>query len=364
MRKPTFWMMASLILTLSASAQAAPASADGNSDAALDRAIPEMLTSYKVASVSFAVIRSGKIVHVAAFGEQSPGVAATSETLYNIASLTKPLTAEIILRAAATGRIALDESMDPYWSDPDLSADARRALLTPRMALSHQTGLPNWRDQRSGLAFMQDPGTQWSYSGEGYEYVARYAEHKLHEPFERLAQKLLFGPLKLRSTSYTFQTRFKGRIALPTDQAGNTLGAVQPAQYNAADLAYSTPGEYAVFMLDVLADRGLTGAIAQQRDRSQVSMAHQLCIGSKAADCPSLAGFGLGWQILGFDKHMLMMHTGKDDGIFTFAYVDRMTNDGVVIFTNSDNGYKMILPILERVHTLPAFLRFLRSQID
>jgi hypothetical protein len=59
-----------------------------------------------------------------------------------------------------------------------------------------------------------------------------------------------------------------------------------------------------------------------------------------------------------------MMHTGKDEGVFTFAYLNRTRRDGVVIFTNSDNGYKIILPLLDRLHTSPEFLRFLRGQIE
>jgi CubicO group peptidase (beta-lactamase class C family) len=53
--------------------------------------------------------------------------------------------------------------MDRYWSDPDLSHDPRRMKQTVRMALSHRTGLPNWRDAK-GLAFDHKP-TQWTASG-------------------------------------------------------------------------------------------------------------------------------------------------------------------------------------------------------
>lgn len=59
-----------------------------------------------------------------------------------------------------------------------------------------------------------------------------------------------------------------------------------------------------------------------------------------------------------------MMHTGKDAGVFTFAYIDRERREGTVILTNSDNGYKIILPILERLDTRPEFLTFLRGQIS
>jgi len=135
----------------------------------LDKEMPRLLSDLHVKSVSFATIKGGRITNVAAYGAQSTGVPATTGTLYNIASLTKPLTAEIILQLASKGRVSLDEPMDRYWSDPDLTSDHRRELLTPRLALSHQTGFPNWRNAQRGLAFDRQPGTAWGYSGEGYQ---------------------------------------------------------------------------------------------------------------------------------------------------------------------------------------------------
>ena len=82
------------------------------------------------------------------YGEQEP--ATTEQTRFDIASLTKPLTAEIVLRMVSQRRLSLDEAMDAYWREPDLAQDPRRHLLTARLALSHRTGLPNWRAD-SGL---------------------------------------------------------------------------------------------------------------------------------------------------------------------------------------------------------------------
>lgn len=142
----------------------------------LSVSIPEVLASTHVASVSFAEIVNGRVTIAEAFGEQSLGVPATTSTLYNIASMTKPISAEIILRLASQGRLSLDEPMYLYWTDPDIANDERRKLLTPRLVLSHRTGFPNWRRETGGrLAFIRTPGTAYGYSGEGFEYVARFA---------------------------------------------------------------------------------------------------------------------------------------------------------------------------------------------
>lgn len=316
-----------------------------------------------IPSVSFAQVRNGRVVRVEAYGTQDGKIPATPATLYNIASLTKPLTAEVVLRLASSGKLSLDEPMDRAWIDPDLASDDRHKLLTPRLALTHQTGLPNWRPP-TGLKFAQNPGKGWSYSGEGFQYVARFAEKRTRTPLDRLAVRYVFAPLGMTETSYVRQPWFAGRIALPHDVQGKPLEPTIADRANAADLVYTTPRDYARFMLAVLENRGLSKDIGRQRWASQVSLMEIACRGAHATTCPPHVGFGLGWQLMEFPRDRVVMHTGKDDGVFTFVYLNQTTRDGVVIFTNGEAGYKMVLPVLELTGTDPAFLSFLRGQMD
>ena len=101
------------------------------------------LTEENVESASVALIRNGRIVATRAWGMAGPNRPATVSTPYNLASLTKPLTAEVILRLVSVRKLSLDEPMEHYWSDPDLVHDPRCMKLTVRLALSHRTGFPN-----------------------------------------------------------------------------------------------------------------------------------------------------------------------------------------------------------------------------
>ena len=104
-------------------------------DARTNAALPDMtevLRAQHVESASVALIRGGQIVSTQAWGMAGPNRKATDATPYNLASLTKPLTAEVILRLVSAGKLSLDEPMDRYWSDPDLSRDPRRMKLTVR----------------------------------------------------------------------------------------------------------------------------------------------------------------------------------------------------------------------------------------
>lgn len=329
-------------------------------------ALPDMTATLReqhVESASVALIRHGRIVSTGAWGIAGPNRPATVSTPYNLASLTKPLTAEVILRLVSAGKLSLDEPMYRYWSDPDLSQDPRRMKLTVRMALSHRTGLPNWRDAK-GLAFEHDPGTTTGYSGEGYQYAARYAERRTGQSFERLAARWLFAPARMRATGYVSAQGATEPIAVAYDGAGKPLPVEPVTRYNAADLAHATARDYARFLIEVRDDRGLTLSVAAERSRSQADLTPETCSGTKAATCPPWTGFGLGWQLLGFPGSTTMMHTGKDAGVFTFAAIDRTSGDGIVILTNSDNGWRVVLPILERTGSDPKFIAFLRGQMN
>ncbi|SEK01018.1 CubicO group peptidase, beta-lactamase class C family [Sphingobium sp. AP50] len=335
-------------------------------DASAKASLPDMtatLREQRVESASVAVIRNGRIVSTGAWGMAGPGRAATVATPYNLASLTKPLTAEVILRLVSAGKLSLDEPMDRYWSDPDLSRDPRRLKLTVRMALSHRTGLPNWRDAK-GLAFVHDPGTITGYSGEGYQYAARYAERRTGQPFETLAGRSLFAPVHMRASGYVSAQNETVPIAVPYDEAGKSLPVERVTRYNAADLAHATARDYARFLINARNDRGLIASVAAERSKSQADLTPELCVGRKATSCPRWTGFGLGWQLLGFPGETTMLHTGKDAGAFTFAAINRASGDGVVILTNSDNGWRVILPILESTGSDPKLIAFLRSQMN
>lgn len=327
--------------------------------------LPDMtalLREQHVESASITVIRRGRIVSRGAWGMAGPGRAATVDTPYNLASLTKPLTAEVLLRLVSAGKLSLDESMDRYWSDPDLANDSRRMKLTVRMALSHRTGFPNWRDT-TGLAFDHDPGTTTGYSGEGYQYAARYAERRTGQPFEMLAARWLLSPARMRASGYVSAQGATIPIAVSHDAAGKPLPAEPVTRYNAADLAHATATDYARFLIETRADKGLTSSVAAERSRLQADLTPATCAGAKATSCPPWTGFGLGWQLLGFPGGTTMLHTGKDAGAFTFAAIDRTSGDGIVILTNSDNGWRVVLPILERTGGDPKLIAFLRGQM-
>jgi CubicO group peptidase (beta-lactamase class C family) len=85
----------------------------------LDERVPGWLKDYNVTGVAIAGIEKGQIAWTSFYGDQVPGgPPAGPATLYNVASLTKPITAEIALRLASSGRISLDEPMSRLLGRP------------------------------------------------------------------------------------------------------------------------------------------------------------------------------------------------------------------------------------------------------
>jgi CubicO group peptidase (beta-lactamase class C family) len=338
--------------------------------AQLDARVPALLAKHGVASVGVAVIEDGRVVLARVYGEQAPGVSATDATLFNLASLTKPVAAETILRLMSAGLLSFDEPMAQYWVDPDVAADPRSRQLSLRIALSHQTGLPNWRGRSPGgrLAFEFEPGTAFGYSGEGYDYAGRFAEKKLDKSFEALTQEYVFAPAGMTSTSYTARGWMKGRLATPLDSTGK-WGEPQvrdSADWSAANNLITTVGDYARFVVSVMNGDGLTKPLAAERLRAGrgPQPPARPCKIIAPAECPSAVNFAVGWLRLDYAAGPMMLYTGMNSrpgGERTIAYFDPQRQRGVVVLTSGNHGQQLILDVLDLVDAGSPIAAFLRQ---
>lgn len=327
----------------------------------LGQKVPTWLKAFNVTGVAVASIQDGKIAWTAFYGDQIPGgPKANNQTLYNVASLTKPITAELILRLASQGKLSLDEPIYRYWTDPDVKSNPWNELLTPELCLSHQTGFTNWRYQTHNLlTFQWQPGSQTGYSGEGYDYVARFSEKKTGQSFLDLAQQHVLEPIGMKDTSYIPQTWWARRQAKPVESEPRT-------KWSAADLLRTTVSDYAKFVISAMHNDALTKVIARRRltiTRNLVSPEKEevLCEAStQPSQCRVSAGFGLGWRVVNLNGRIIADHTGKDADVMTFAFFIPELHSGAVIFTDGpDVGHEMIDKILNVLYPDPVYAQTL-----
>ncbi|WP_165776939.1 serine hydrolase domain-containing protein [Paremcibacter congregatus] len=347
--------------------------------AALTKMFTDFVATKGINTAGVVVIKGGKVAWTGTFGSQAPGVPASENTQFNAASLTKTVTTETILRLVDQGKLDLDESMAPYWVDPDLADDPRHKDLTPRMALSHTTGFLNWRFLAKDykLHFQNDPGAKYGYSGEGMKYVAAYAERKLGRGFESLVKEHLFTPLKINGASISVREANFPNIARRLDEDGAFWGPYcfpqkrwcsQEGDYSAAGNLVITVNDFAKFMISVMKEEGYSAKIAADRNHVQADKGDEtkvICGIVPDGHCPKTQGYGLGWEVFDYGDTQLLSHGGSDWAELTTAYFYTGTQDGLVIFLNAPNYRALqvmpeLIELIDPISPLVAHYKNLR----
>src|SRR4051794_26694568 len=152
----------------------------------LEKQLPLLMKEHHVPGVSLAVIGGAKMSERRAFGvkDSASTVPVDDATMFEAASMSKPVFAYAVLKLCERGVIDLDTPLTHYTSSRFLTGDARLDLITARHVLTHTTGFPNWRSEKRPLSIAFTPGTQWSYSGEGYSYLQSVITELTRQPIE------------------------------------------------------------------------------------------------------------------------------------------------------------------------------------
>jgi CubicO group peptidase (beta-lactamase class C family) len=292
-----------------------------------------------IPSIGIGFIRDGKIQQISVFGELEAGKPAPPNTIWNVASLTKPITALVALKLVNSGKLDLDEPLFKYYIDPNISIDTNSKKLTTRIILSHQTGLPNWRGNNTDgkLSFEFEPGTKYQYSGEGYEYLRKALEKKFKKSLEQLATELIFKPLKMNNTSFVWDNKIDStRFAKWHNANGELYETEKNTTINAADNLLTTVEDYCKFLVHILNGAGLSDHLYKEMISNQVRI-------------NDYKHFGLGWWIdenINSNKDFALVHGGDDIGVHTIAFIVPKTKQALLIFTNSDNGTDAFAEVL------------------
>ena len=294
------------------------------------RETEKWLKQKSIPALGIGYIKNGKIEQISVFGELEKGIKAHENTIWNVASLTKPITALVVLKLIDSGELGLDEPIYKYYIDPNIKNDSRAKLLTPRIILSHQTGFTNNRENYEDgiLKFEFKPGTKYQYSGEGYDYLRKVIENKFGKSIEQLASELIFRPLKMDNTSYVWHKKYESRIANWHTEIGETYKLKKQTKANGADDLLTTIEDYSKFVTYIINGADLSKKLQQEMVKNQVTI-------------NDYKYFGLGWWIdenINTDNDFAMVHGGDDIGVHTIAFIIPKTKQGLVIFTNSDNG--------------------------
>jgi CubicO group peptidase (beta-lactamase class C family) len=302
-----------------------------------DEEIEKWLAENNVPTLGIGIIEKGKLQQVKVFGEIAKGVPAPYNTIFNVASLTKPVTAMVALKLVSLGKWDLDEPIYKYWTDPDVANDPRNKKLTTRIILSHQTGFTNWRgnNKNKKLQFEFEPGTKYQYSGEGLEYLREALEKKFHKTLDQLADELIFKALEMNDTEFFWSKKTdESRFAIGYNNKGIAYENIKNKTANGADELLTTIEDYGVFLVSILNSEGLSKNVFDEMISKQV-------------DTKKNKYFGLGFEIYDLgNNEIALSHGGSDNGVQTIFFIFPKSKKGILIFTNVDDGHKVYEKLL------------------
>lgn len=301
--------------------------------------LEQLLKENNIPTLGLGIIQGGKLTQINVYGTLDGKKVAPYNSLFNVASLTKPVSAMTVLRLVSLGKWNLDEPLYKYFTDPDIAKDPRSKKLTTRLVMSHQTGFPNWRrmNKDNKLNFEFDPGTKYQYSGEGFEYLRKAIENKFHKSLEELAKEFIFQPLGMKDTGYIWNEKKNAeRIVIGFDKDGKPYDIVKNKTANAADDLVTSVEDYSKFLIAVMNNELLSPAVFEDMRTKQI-------------ETKKNKYFGLGFEIYDLgNNEIALSHGGSDKGVNTIAFILPKTKQGLVIFTNADDGYKIYEPIMNQ----------------
>lgn len=167
----------------------------------LEGFVPGYMREEDIPGVTIALVRDGGVVWQKGYGVANAltGRKMTSRTLCEVASNSKVVTAYIALRLVDQGLLSLDKPLNSYLPEPWLPPSEYRDAITLRHVLSHSSGLGHNTTSRNSLFA---PGSRYSYSAIGIQYLQAVIEQVTGRGLEGLAQEIVFTPIGMSSSSF------------------------------------------------------------------------------------------------------------------------------------------------------------------
>jgi CubicO group peptidase (beta-lactamase class C family) len=326
--------------------------------------IESFVGSHDVAGLAVAVVRDDEVVS-RGFGVRDVGSGATvtPETMFHLASVSKPFVATGIVSLATAGdagRPVLDlDAPIIEWVPEFTLADGRAGEVTARRLLSHSSGLPDvadygWHDPQlgedalsefarslSGWRLQAEPGSAFSYSNAGFELLGLVLARATGTRFEDAVREQVLTPLGMRSS--TFLRSDVPALLAASPHVGRPLSVPAGAYpYTRRHAPSSTLHSNLVEMCRwILAHFEPAGAAARGSDGQRVRLDARLLdlmwrpvlpVGRP----PWEEAAALGWAVGTYRGHRALSHSGMDPGFGSKLVLVPERRTGVVVLANSN----------------------------
>ena len=289
-----------------------------------------------------------------------------SSVMYG-ASFAKTVFAYIAMQFVQEKVIDLDKPLIEYLNKPlpefkfnfwkrgyqDLKDDDRHKKITARMCLTHTTGFPNrrWFEADKKIKFKFDPGTRYSYSGEGLYLLQFVIEQITGKDYETISEERLFKPLEMKNSSQVWQTRFDSNICYGHNAKGEPYEIRKWKEANAGGSMSTTLEDFTKFYTTLISGKRLLKKSFNDMTSTQIRIRSRSQFGPFAikdsSDNDNIElGYGLGMGVFKTPYGRAFFKEGHDDGWghYSICFPDKKI--AIVIMTNNDNGESIFKELL------------------
>jgi CubicO group peptidase (beta-lactamase class C family) len=309
--------------------------------------LKDLLDRQSVIGASLALVNDGTVnVATAGVKDIATGDPVNLGTVFDAASLTKPLVAYAVLQLCDKGVLGLDDPLVDCVQ-PVIRDDPLAARITVRHILTHTCGLQNLRGKEP-LRMFFEPGARFSYSSVGFMYLQLAVEAKTGEPLETTLRRLVFEPLGMHSSSLEWRNAFAANEAIPHEE-GERIAAHRAPAANASYSLKTTASDYGAFVAAVLGGARLKEETWQKWLAPAVMVPLREIVRLESAPDaiePGI-GWGLGWGLE--TANGTFFQWGKMNGTRAFVMGSPERKAGVVLLTNSNTGLRLIREVIASV---------------
>ena len=329
-----------------------------------EKTISQMMEEDKIPGVSIAFFDNGKISWQKTYGYSNlrDSTKVTTNTLFNGASLSKPVTAMAALKLVEQGVLSLNENVNKYlegWKVPDNKFTEIEKVTLKRL-ISHTAGFeryvqssyfpdeafPTIGQMLSGekpsidpaVSVVSVPGQKEVYSNPGYSVIEKLLEVVTDKTFNDLLTELIFKPVQMTHSSFEqpVPKHFSQQIATGYSNELDPY-PYKLFPYKAAGGIWTNPTDLAKFLITLLEDHHSGTNVLLSKSMTD----------SVFTQSPTRLGFAKIYNNESSD--ILFEHWGSNSGFTCYMVSSLQHKQGVVIMTNSDNGMSLMSDIARAV---------------
>lgn len=363
------------LLAAGAAATLSPVPPASGSDDALAAFVTDVTTRAGVPGMAVGYARDGVVRLAEGYGlaDVESGASVTGQTVFHVASLTKPVVATAVMMLAERGLLDVDEPVAPHLDFPFGNPAHPGVDITFRHLMTHVSSISDktyyavdfrqpGRDATTPLGdFLQAylspggaryaadgsysaaaPGAVWDYCNVGYALLGHAAGRIAGQDLRPFIGDQLFGPLNMRRVSWTIAGTPAGS-ATPYDIVDGAMRPVPPVGFPdwPVGMLRASVEDYTRF-LAASAAGGVTDGV---RILAQASLERMMLCASPPGLPTWLTGQGLGWQSSKLDGVDLVEHWGGDPGVCNAAYLDPARRTAVAVFANASASREVMTAV-------------------